>query len=75
MTTRFNQLAEVLVEAAAWARKENEDQVAGSHVRKAISEKQFRTNLVEERMRRAFEDGTLYIDTRGEKWGRSTALP
>ncbi len=74
MTTRFNQLAEVLVEAAAWARKENGDRVAAPHVRKAISEKQFRMNLVEERMRRAFEDGTLYIDTRGEKVGQVNGL-
>ena len=74
MSTQFNRLAEVLVEATAWARMERASVVTRQHVRKAIEEKRFRSNLLEERIRRAFEEGTIRIDTDGAAVGQINGL-
>ncbi len=74
MSTQFNRLAEVLTEASAWAKTENADVVQKTHVVKAIEEKMFRSNLVEERIQRAFEEGTIRIVTKGKQIGQINGL-
>lgn len=74
MSTQFNRLAEVVTEASAWAKTEGDELVRKSHVVKAIEEKTFRSNLVEERIQRAFEDGTIRIETKGEAVGQINGL-
>lgn len=74
MSTQFNRLAEVLTEASAWAKAEGAEVVRKTHVVQAIEEKVFRANLVEERIQRAFEEGTLRIATKGEEIGQINGL-
>jgi len=74
MSTQFNKLAEILVESTAWARMERATEVDRSHVRRAIEEKNFRSNLVEERIRRAYEEGTIRVDVEGERVGQINGL-
>lgn len=74
MSTQFNRLAEILVEASAWASSEGASEVCREHVIRAIEEKTFRSNLIEERFLRAFEEGTIRIDTEGEALGQINGL-
>lgn len=74
MSTQFNRIAETVVESSAWALAANLDVVGRMEVRKALEEKTFRTNLVEERIRRAFEEDSIRILTDGEVVGQVNGL-
>ena len=62
LSTRFGQIQDLLIEADYWARKEAQELITGDHVRKALDEKIYRLNLVEEKLRRMMADGTLMVD-------------
>ncbi|HQE67213.1 MAG TPA: ATP-binding protein, partial [Bacillota bacterium] len=50
LSTRFNDIIEVLYEADAWARIAGEQKVTGSSVKKAIEQKWYRSSRIEEKM-------------------------
>ncbi len=74
MSTQFNKITEIIVEASAWAGTEEKEMVTAEHVRKALKEKTFRVNLIEERLRRAFSEKTIRIQTEGELTGQINGL-
>lgn len=74
MSTQFNRIAEVVVESSAWASAAGMDVVGPDDVLKALEEKMFRANLIEERIQRAFEEDTIRIFTDGEVVGQINGL-
>ena len=74
LSTRFNQLSEILGEAHTWATLEKAPIITGSHIRKAISEKVQRLTLYKEKLDAMLEDGTIMIDTEGAKIGQINGL-
>jgi predicted ATP-dependent protease len=74
LSTRFNEVVEVIFEAAAWAQQEKSDVVAAEHVRRAIEEKAFRSNLIEEKIRELITKGQLLVDTEGSVVGQINGL-
>jgi len=74
MSTQFNKLTEVIVESSAWAQMEGSETVGSEHVYKAIQEKKFRSNLVQERIERAFQENIIRIETSGERVGQINGL-
>lgn len=74
MSTEFNRLTEVIIEASAWAGMDGAEVVSSEHVYKAIQEKRFRSNLIQERIDRAFHEDQIKIDTSGSVVGQINAL-
>lgn len=74
LSTQFNKIEEILVEATAWAKTDGKRQVGVAHVKKAIEEKIFRSNLLEEKIREGYSDGVIRIDTKGEVVGQINGL-
>jgi len=74
MSTQFNKIAEVIVESSAWASTAQLDVVGAAEVNKALVEKAFRTNLIEEKIHRAFEEDTIRILTDGWVVGQINGL-
>lgn len=74
MSTEFNRISEVIVESTAWAKTEKADVVRREHVKRAIREKRFRSDLIQERIARSFKDGLVRIDTAGEFVGQINGL-
>lgn len=74
LTLKFSEIADIMREASYWASKANSDVVRGEHVQKAIDEKVYRTNRIEERLREMTLEGTLIVDTEGEKAGQINGL-
>lgn len=74
MTTQFNKVAEILCEATTWARIDGKKQVGIDHVTKAIEEKIYRSNMLEEKFLDAYRDGVIRIDTAGEIVGQINGL-
>lgn len=74
LSTRFIDIANLLTEANFWAGKNGSELVRAEHVERAIEEKVYRSNLIEERMRELIEEGTILIDTSGEVAGQVNGI-
>ena len=74
LSTRFGHIADLLREANYWAKKEGSKIVSAHHVLKALDEKIYRVNRIEERLREMMLEGTLIVDTEGEKVGQVNGL-
>jgi len=74
LTTRFNEIAEILCESCTWAQLEGSSLVMAEHVKKAISEKNFRSNKYDKKLLKLIEDDTIMIDTQGEVIGQINGL-
>lgn len=74
LSTRFADIHDLLIEANYWAHKNNHHFVTREDVQKAIDAKQYRLNKHESRVQDMFEDGTIFIDTDGEKIGQVNGL-
>lgn len=74
LSSRFNEVVEIVYEADGWARLQEADCVTVDHVAKAIEEKMYRSNLVESHIREAIERGKLLVDTDGSVAGQINAL-
>lgn len=74
LSTQFNKVDELLCEAVVWAKADGKKQVGINHVRKAIDEKIYRANLIEEKFLDGFRDGVVRIDTDGEAVGQINGL-
>ena len=74
LSTRFNQLSEVLGEAHTWAMLESAPIITADHIRKAIREKEQRLTLYKEKMDEMLDEGIVMIDTDGAVVGQINGL-
>ncbi len=74
LSTRFNDIVELLYEADTWAGIEGTDIVGAAHVEKALAEKIQRSNKYEQKILEAIEEGHLLLDLEGAKIGQVNAL-
>ncbi len=74
LTTRFNEMVEIMYEADAWADYEGSSIVLEKHVNKAIDEKIYRNNKYEEKLQELIAEGTILINTSGYKVGEINGL-
>ena len=74
LSTRFAEVADIIREANFYANQNNASNVSAKHVTKAIEEKVYRSNLVQERIREMIERGMLLIDTEGKAVGQVNGL-
>ncbi len=74
LSTRFNDIADILREADFWARKAKRKKVDDEFVLKAIDEKRERSRLIEDKIQEMIEEGTIMIDTEGEVLGQVNGL-
>ena len=74
LSTRFSDIVDVLVEANYWAEKGGSDLITGEHVEKAIEERVFRLNLIEQRIQELIANETLLVDAKGAVVGQVNGL-
>lgn len=63
ISTRFGELSDVLREAGFWARQEGSEVIAGTHVKRALEEKIYRSSMIKDKIVDLINRGTLLIDT------------
>lgn len=61
LSTEFSRLSDVVHEAAFWARKGKATTISATHVRQALEQQIYRSDLVAERIRELIAEGTLLI--------------
>jgi lon-related putative ATP-dependent protease len=74
LSTRFADIADIIREANFYATKENSEYVTAAHVKKAIDEKVYRSNLIQKKIQEMIERGFLLINTEGEAVGQVNGL-
>src|SRR5690349_19517971 len=74
VTARFVDIADLAREAHYAAKAVDEHVVRAEHVRKALSSKMERHNLIETRIREMIEEGTLLVDVSGTRVGQVNGL-
>jgi len=74
LSTRFNEVTEIVFEAAAWAKQGGRDVATRDDVRRAVEEKALRSNLIEEKIREAIASGQILVDTDGKVAGQINGL-
>lgn len=74
LSSKFSDIADVIREANYWAAKAGSSIVNAEHVEKAVEERIYRTNRIEERLQELILEGTLIIDSEGSKIGQINGL-
>lgn len=74
LSTRFNEVVEIVYEAAAWAQIEGSGHVEAPHVEKAVRERLYRSNRLEEKIQELILQEKILIDTEGEAVGQVNGL-
>jgi ATP-dependent Lon protease len=74
LSTRFSALADVLREASYWATLQQAARVNADHVRTAIHERIERFRMVEEKVQEMIIEGSILIDSRGDRIGQVNGL-
>jgi predicted ATP-dependent protease len=74
LSARFGRLRDVIIEADYWRGVDGASLVTATHVERAIEERIYRLNLVEERLREMIARGVIMIDTEGAVAGQVNGL-
>lgn len=74
MSTRFNEILEILYEADAWADERESEYVDAEDVKTAFTEKEERSNLIEEKIQEMIARDHILVDVEGETSGQINGL-
>lgn len=74
LSTRFSEIADVVREANFYSSQDGSKYIEGNHIVKAIDEKVYRSNLIQQKIREMIERGLIKIDTTGETIGQVNGL-
>ncbi len=74
LTTRFNEIVNILAEAGIWCAIDGGNTVSGNHVKKAVKEKHRRSSKYDDDLQELLKDGTIMIDTDGMVTGQINGL-
>jgi ATP-dependent Lon protease len=74
LSTRFHLIADLLREANYWAEKDGSDVITEKQVDQAIDRRNYRVNLIEEKIQEMIDDGTILIDSDGMVVGQVNGL-
>ncbi len=74
LSLQFNEVANLIREAAFWSSEEGAGVVSARHVQKARQEQIYRSNLLEERIQEEIDEDVLMVDVSGEKVGQVNGL-
>lgn len=74
LTAHLKTLGDIIIESDAWARYDNVQIVDEAHVKKALDERNKRSNKYEENTMELYDDGTYLIDVDGYKVGEINGL-
>ncbi len=74
ISTMFNKIVEIVIEADCWANYAGAKLVGVEHVKKAITEKKYRSSLLENKIQAMMLEESLIINIEGERVGELNGL-
>ncbi|KPJ67458.1 MAG: hypothetical protein AMJ43_04165 [Coxiella sp. DG_40] len=74
LVTKFGDIVDLIRQSNYWANKNGNDLVKGVDVQKALDEKIYRSNRIEQLIQEMIKEGTILIDTQGEVVGQINGI-
>jgi lon-related putative ATP-dependent protease len=74
LSTRFAEVADLIREANYYATQDKSEYINASHVTKALEEKVYRSNLIQQKILEMIQRGLYLIDTSGTRTGQVNGL-
>ncbi|MEK6692917.1 MAG: ATP-binding protein [Nitrospirota bacterium] len=74
LSARFFNIADIVREANYWASQDGNSFITARHVGKALEEKIYRSNKIEERIQEMIEEGTIMVDVDGAVVGQVNGI-
>ena len=74
LSLRFSDICDLIRESHFWAEEDKSSIVKRAHVQKAIDEKEYRSNLIEEKIQGLIEEGTIMVSVEGDVVGQVNGL-
>jgi lon-related putative ATP-dependent protease len=74
LSTRFAEVADLIREANYYATQDKSEYINASHVTKALEEKVYRSNLIQQKILEMIQRGLYLIDTSGTRIGQVNGL-
>lgn len=74
LSSQFSEVTDLIRESNYWAEKAGSSVVSAEHVEKALAEKVYRNSRVEDRIQEMIVEGTIIVDTAGERTGQINGL-
>ena len=74
LSTQFNSIANIIRESNYYADQDNSKFITGTHIKKAIEEKTYRSKLIQEKIQEMITRGFFLIDTVEQKVGQVNGL-
>jgi lon-related putative ATP-dependent protease len=74
LSTKFPEIADLVREANHYASQDESKYIKDAHILKALQEKIYRSNLLDEKTKEMIERGIILIDTSGTKTGQVNGL-
>jgi lon-related putative ATP-dependent protease len=74
LSTKFPEIADLVREANLYSTKDESKYIKETHILKALQEKIYRSNLLDEKTKEMIERGVILIDTSGAKIGQVNGL-
>jgi lon-related putative ATP-dependent protease len=74
LSLQFSDLSDLIRESSFWAGSDGKSSVEAGHVDRALDEKIYRSNLLEERIQELLADGTIMVDVSGSVTGQVNGL-
>jgi len=74
LSCQFGTLITLVKESAYWARTDGADVVTGDHVMRALTQKDYRRDRIDERIREMIARDHIFVDTEGSETGQVNGL-
>jgi len=74
LSTRFGEISDTIREAHYYAKAENAKYIQAKHIREAVEQRIYRSNLIQEKVNEFIKTGVSLIDVDGEKVGQINGL-
>lgn len=74
LSARFFNIADIVREANYWASQDGNSYITADNVEKALEEKIYRSNKIEEKIQELIDEGTIMVDTSGAVVGQVNGI-
>jgi lon-related putative ATP-dependent protease len=74
LSTRLRDIADIVSEASFWASRAGREVVGAEDVERAVAQREYRSNLPEERVHELIGEGTIAIETTGSRIAQVNGL-
>ena len=74
LSSQFSEVTDLIRESSYWAKQAGSAVIKEEHVEKALQEKIYRNSRIEERIQEMIVEGSIIVDTKGEKTGQINGL-